>query len=105
MTTRREQQVREAPRSYRSTIRMGRAPRATSSLMTDVTPSRGSTSRDCMRSHRARKRYGLSPRKLLVSLTQLDTLGERGYLDHDLRGNRVDQADAIEGSLLVCHRR
>ena len=38
-----------------------------------------------MRSHRARKRYGLVPRRLLVSRTQLDKLEERGYLDPDLK--------------------
>jgi hypothetical protein len=34
-----------------------------------VTPSPGSSSRERMRSHRMRKKYGLFPRKLLVSLT------------------------------------
>jgi hypothetical protein len=36
----------------------------------DVTPSQASTSRDPMRSHLARKRYGLLPRQLLVSRSQ-----------------------------------
>jgi hypothetical protein len=64
--------------------------------MTDVTPSQGSSSRDRMRTHRARKRYGLVPRRLLVSRTQLDKLEERGYLDPDRRGERADECDAIE---------
>jgi hypothetical protein len=35
-------------------------------------------------------------RGMFVSDTQLRGLEERGYLDTDLRGNRVDEADAIE---------
>jgi hypothetical protein len=46
----------------------------------------------------ARKKYGLFPRRLLISRTQLDKLEARGYLDPDLRGNRVDEADAIEAA-------
>jgi hypothetical protein len=61
------------------TIRMAQAHRATSSLMTDVTPSQASTSCDRVRTHRARKKYGLVPRRLLVSCTQLDKL-ERARL-------------------------
>jgi len=49
-----------------------------------------------VRIHRARKKYGLFPWRLLVSRTQLYTLEERGYLDPDLRGNRAD--DRIDGS-------
>jgi hypothetical protein len=59
--------------------------------MTDVTPSPGSSSHDRMRSHRARKKYGLAPRQLLVSRSQLDALEARGYLDPDLRGNPADE--------------
>jgi hypothetical protein len=40
------------------------------------------------------------PRRLLVSRTQLDKLEERGYLDPDLRGNRVDECEAIEAFLI-----
>jgi hypothetical protein len=36
-------------------------------------------------SHRARKKYGLVPRQLLVSRSQLDALEARGYLDPDLQ--------------------
>jgi hypothetical protein len=46
----------------------------------------------------ARKKYGLLPARLLVSRTQLDKLEARGYLDPDLRGNRVDEANAIEAA-------
>ena len=41
----------------------------------------------------ARKKY---TRRFLVSRTQLDKLEECGYLDFDLRGNRVEAVDAIE---------
>jgi hypothetical protein len=68
--------------------------------MTDVTPSHGSSSHDRMRSHRARKKYGPFPRRLLVSRTQLDKLEERGYLDPDRRGDRADEAEAIETFLM-----
>jgi hypothetical protein len=47
----------------------------------------------------ARKKYGLFPRRLLVSRTQLDAPEVRGYLNPDLRGNRADEADAIEAWL------
>jgi hypothetical protein len=64
--------------------------------MTDVTPSQGSSSRDRMRTHRARKRYGLVPRQLLVSRSQLDALQARGYLDPNLRGNPADEVEAVQ---------
>jgi hypothetical protein len=71
-------------------------------LQPDVTPLQPETgfssSRDRVRSHRAQEN-GLLPRRLLVSRTQLDKLEERGYLDPDLRGNRVDEVDAIEALL------
>jgi hypothetical protein len=53
-----------------------------------------------MRSHRARKKYGLVPRRLLVSRSQLDQLEERGYLDPGLRGNCVDECEAIAAFLI-----
>jgi ATP dependent DNA ligase domain len=40
-----------------------------------------------------------SPRRFLVSRTQLDKLEERGYLDPDRRGNRADECEAIGSSL------
>ena len=55
--------------------------------------------RDRMRSHRARK-YGLFPQRLLVSRIQLDKLEERGDLDPDRRGDRADEAEAIETFLM-----
>jgi hypothetical protein len=48
----------------------------------------------------ARKKYGLFPRRLLVSRTQLDAPEERGYLDADRRGDRADEAEAIETFLM-----
>jgi hypothetical protein len=66
----------------------------------DVTPLQPETgfssSRDRMRSHRARKKYGLVPRRLLVSRSQLDQLEERGYLDPGLRGNPADEVEAVQ---------
>jgi hypothetical protein len=56
-----------------------------------------------MRSHRARKKYGLAPRQLLVSRSQLDALEARGYLDPDLRGNPADEVEAVQQSN-VAHR-
>ena len=55
--------------------------------------------RDRMRSHRARK-YGLFPQRLLVSRIQLDKLEECGDLDPDRRGDRADEAEAIETFLM-----
>jgi hypothetical protein len=49
-----------------------------------------------MRTHRARKRYGLVPRQLLVSRSQLDALQARGYLDPNLRGNPADEVEAVQ---------
>jgi hypothetical protein len=67
--------------------------------MTDVTPSQGRR-RATMCASTARKKYGLSPRRLLVSRTQLDKLEERGCLDPDRRGDRADEAEAIETFLM-----
>jgi hypothetical protein len=65
----------------------------------DVTPLQPETgfssSRDRVGIHRAQEN-GLLPRRLLVSRTQLDKLEVPGYLDPDLRGNCVDEVDAIE---------
>jgi hypothetical protein len=68
--------------------------------VTRLQPETGfSSSRDRARHPpRARNKYGLFPRRLLVSRTQLDKLEERGYLDPDLRGNQADEADAIEAA-------
>jgi hypothetical protein len=69
----------------------------------DVTPLQPETgfssSRDRVGIHRAQEN-GLFPQPLLVSCTQLDKLEERGYLDPDLRGNRVDECEAIEAFLI-----
>jgi hypothetical protein len=58
-------------RNYQRSARRSRQMTETL-LQPDVTPlqpSQASTSRDRMRSHRVRKRYGLVPRRLLVSRT------------------------------------
>jgi hypothetical protein len=65
----------------------------------DVTPLQPETGFSSSRD-RAQEN-GLSPRRLLVSRTQLDKLEERGYLDPDLRGNRADEVDAIEHSFQI----
>jgi hypothetical protein len=52
----------------------------------------------------ARKKYGLFPRRLLVSRTQLDAPEESGYLDPDRRGDRADEAEAIVTFLMDGHR-
>ena len=44
----------------------------------------------------ASRKYGLFWRPILVTKAQLDQLEVRGYLDPDLRGNAVDEADAVE---------
>jgi len=46
--------------------------------------------------YRSRRHRGLVPLKILVSRTQLDATEERGYLDPDRRGERIDECDAIE---------
>ena len=67
---------------------------------TPLQPETGfSSSRDRVGIHRAQEN-GLLPRRLLVSRTQLDKLEERGYLDPDRRGDRADEAEAIETFLM-----
>jgi hypothetical protein len=49
--------------------------------------------------HRAQEN-GLLPRRLLASRSQRDKLEERCYLDPDRRGDRADEAEAIETFLM-----
>jgi hypothetical protein len=46
--------------------------------------------------HRMRRKRGLFWRPILVTKDQLDRLEDRGYLDPDRRGERIDECDAIE---------
>jgi hypothetical protein len=43
-----------------------------------------------------RRKRGLFWRPILVTKDQLDRLEDRGYLDPDRRGERIDECDAIE---------
>ena len=45
---------------------------------------------------RARRRRGLVTRLIVLEREWLDALEERGYLDPDRRGERIDECDAIE---------
>jgi hypothetical protein len=45
--------------------------------------------------HRKRRMHGLLWRPILVTKSQLDQLEERGYLDPNRRGERLDECDAI----------
>jgi hypothetical protein len=55
--------------------------------------------RDAAARHRKRCKHGLLWRPILVTKSQLDELEERGYLDADSRGDRLDECDAIEAFL------
>jgi hypothetical protein len=50
--------------------------------------------------HRKRRKRGLFWRPILVTKAQLDQLEVRGYLDPDQRGDRADEAEAIETFLM-----
>ena len=52
--------------------------------------------REATARHRKRRKRGFFLRPILVAKDQLDQLEERGYLDPDLRGERADEAEAIE---------
>jgi hypothetical protein len=51
--------------------------------------------REAITRHRKRRKRGLFVRPIIVTKDQLDQLEVRGYLDPDLRGNRIDEVDAI----------
>ena len=53
-----------------------------------------STSR--VKAFRRRRASGLHRRPVDVTNAQLDALEQRGYLDPDRRGDRVDETEAIE---------
>jgi hypothetical protein len=42
------------------------------------------------------RKHGLLWRPILVTKSQLDQLGQRGYLDPGRRGHRADECDAVE---------
>jgi hypothetical protein len=52
--------------------------------------------REATARHRRRRKHGVLWRPILVTKAQLDQLEARGYLDPNLRGNRIDECDAIE---------
>jgi hypothetical protein len=58
------------------------------------------TSTPRVKAFRKRKRRGLRRLAVLVTSAQIDALEERGYLDPDLRGDRADEAEAVETFLL-----
>jgi hypothetical protein len=55
--------------------------------------------REAAARHRRRRKHALLWRPILVTKSQLDQLEERGYLDPDRRGERLDECDAIESFL------
>jgi hypothetical protein len=52
--------------------------------------------REATARHRKRRKHGQFLRPIMVTKIQLDQLEVRGYLDPDLRGERLDECDAIE---------
>ena len=52
--------------------------------------------REAIARHRKRRKRGFVWRPIVVTKAQLDQLEERGYLDPDRRGERIDECDAIE---------
>jgi hypothetical protein len=61
--------------------------------------------REAIARHRKRRKRGFFWRPIVVTKAQLDELEERGYLDPDLRGNRIDECDAIETFLMESLRK
>jgi hypothetical protein len=57
---------------------------------------RGKQVREAAARHRKRRKHGLLWRPILVKKSQLDQLVERGYLDPNRRGDRLDECEAIE---------
>ena len=55
--------------------------------------------REATARHRKRSKHDLFWRPILVTKDQLDQLEVRGYLDPNRRGERADEADAIEAFL------
>jgi hypothetical protein len=65
------------------------------------------TSTPRVRAFRKRERRGLRRLAVLLTSAQIDALEEKGYLDPDQRGERADEAEAVETFLtdfLVCRR-
>jgi hypothetical protein len=56
--------------------------------------------REAAARHRKRRKRGCFWRPVMVTKSQLDQLQVRGYLNPDLRGNRLDECDAIEAYLI-----
>jgi hypothetical protein len=56
--------------------------------------------REAIARHRKRRKRGLFVRPIIVTKDQLDRLEERGYLDPGLRGNCVDECEAIAAFLI-----
>ena len=52
--------------------------------------------REAIDRYRRRRKHGLLWRPILVTKSQLDQLEERGYLDPNRRGERLNECDAIE---------
>jgi hypothetical protein len=57
------------------------------------------TSTPRVKAFRQRARRGVRRMAVFVSREQLDALEEKGYLDPDLRGERVDEAESVENFL------
>jgi hypothetical protein len=55
-----------------------------------LTPETRSTSTPRVQAHRRRERRGLHRRVVTLTRADLAQLELRGYLDADLRGNRID---------------
>ena len=50
--------------------------------------------------YRVRRQRGLRRLPAVLSRKQIDSLEERGYLDPDLRGERADEAEALDTFLV-----
>lgn len=62
--------------------------------------SRREQVREATARYRKRRRRGFYLRPIMVTKAQLDELEVRGYLNPDLRGNRIDECEAIERFLM-----
>jgi hypothetical protein len=76
----------------------------TNSLPSHVTIPASHVTPDANRAkaYRRRRKHGLRRLVILAPKAQLDWLEEHDYLDPNLRGERADEAEAVEAFLKRC---
>jgi hypothetical protein len=64
--------------------------------MTVIDNERKGRVRQAVRRYRRRRQHGIYHRPIDITDAQFDALEQRGYLDPDRRGDRIDETEAIE---------